>query len=227
MTEIAPKKFLDGSIIHFFTSEDPVPQYLIEAYSRLYMKGFNNPPWDIYEYDITPVSALNEFNILLNISLKSGGALISLEDRSVPAGFGIIANMHMFISRLSRIKKIRHLPVKYVDPESYFHTLAEKISMPLDRFNRIGYLADSVVGHQFRGRGYGTEILIASIDYLGMAHLLEEFGFSRISGIGDRGEGIDILVQGKAWYPTLVVPAKDKISVNRPAKAEHYIKFLK
>ncbi len=241
MTVIAPKKLPDGSIIRFFAFEPPVPQYLVEAYSRLYMEGFNNPPWDIYEYNITPVSVVNEFNILLNISLKSGGALLSLEDRGVPAGFGLVNNMNMFIRRLAQVKKFRRLPAKYIDPESYFQTLAEKTSTPLDKFDQIGYLADSVVGNKFRGRGFGKEILIASIEYLAsikksaafgwttnpkMGHLLEENGFSRIDGIGDRGEGIDILIQGKVWYPTLVVPAKDKIPESRPVKAEHYFKRL-
>jgi len=60
-----------------------------------------------------------------------------------------------------------------------------------------------------------------------MANLMSQEGFKLISGIGDKGEGIDFTVQNGVWYPTLVLPAKRKtIHAATTVLAQHYLKIL-
>ncbi len=217
----------------------PPSDNLLNQYAGLYMSGFNQAPWDVYEYKYTVAKARKEFNQLVSAALDSGGALISLMYRRRPVGFSIVHGLDLFIRELKKIEGRKRLPSNFKNPGPYFEALSQLLKVPLGEFETIGSIADIVVDERYRGKGYGNKLTISSLKFLKedgkkyalawtvnpvMANILSEIDFKRIYGIGDQGEGIDFTVHAGAWYPTLVLPAKRKvIQSGGPIAAQHYL----
>jgi GNAT superfamily N-acetyltransferase len=218
----------------------PLSEKALNACAMLYMSGFNESPWDVYNYSFTAKSARNEFTRLASAVLNSGGALILLSDQGITAGFSIVTNLGIFVKELKNIDEYRRLPKKYHNPGQYFDILSELLKIPLGKFETIGYIADVVVDKKYRGQGYGRVLIRSSLEYLkstgvkcalawtvnsAMTNIMSKEGFERIDGIGLKGEGIDFTVRNGVWYPTLVIPAKE-IQAATSVIAQHYFKRL-
>ncbi len=245
-----------GGRISIFAGQTKWPsENTINRHAVFYMVAFNDPPWDVYEWNITPKGARKEYTKLVSTVLKTGGALISFDARRgtvnhegrgfinyelTPVGFNVVTHMSVFLQRLEEVDRFRRLPKDFRSPKQYFDTLSKIIGIPTSKFGEVGYLADVVVDAAYRKGGYGKELVKASLEYLRdsgkqyvlawsvnpvMGKILQQQGFERITGIGDSGEGIDFLVHGGVWYPTLDIPAKGRTTLEgTPVVAEHYFK---
>jgi ribosomal protein S18 acetylase RimI-like enzyme len=227
-----------GKIQIFTRKTIPPSELLLNKHSRTFMQGFNKPPWDVYEWKYTPEKAAKEFAKIIFTVLKGEGALLSLEYNGEPAGFNIVTDLGIFVQRLGEVEKFKRLPQDFKNPRQYFISLSKLINIPESGFGKVGYMADVVVDSALAGRGFGKSLAKAAIEYLKstgrqdilawtvnpvMAGILKNDGFNHIDGIGDKGEGIDFLVQGKVWYPTLDLPAKGRTTLaGMPVIAEHY-----
>ncbi len=229
--------------IHIFTEQTTQPsKSMLDRLSLIYMVGFNNKPWDVYEWNISPERARKEFTKLVTTVLKAGGTFISFEHRGTPVGFNIITDMGVFVQRLEEVEGFKRLPKEFRSPKQYLETLSKSIRIPISNFGRIGYIADVVVDVSHRGRGYGRALIEASLKYLKdtgryyvlawsvnavVYNILQQKGFEIIDEIGDKGEGIDFLVHNRVWYPTLDLPARERNTAGELVFARHYIKKLK
>lgn len=246
-----------GRIKIFTDETIPPPENIINSNALAYMEGFNASPWDIYEWNITPERAKNELKKLVSTVLKTHGGFISLEicvagnnneelgnneSKWKPAGFCVVVDMGSLVQRLSEVERFKRLPKDFKSPKQYFGTLSKILGLPVSEFREISYMADIVVNAAYRGKGYGELIARESLEYsrnIGRKYalawsvnpvsvrMLQKEGFKQIIGIGEMGEGIDFLVQGKVWYPSLDIPAKGrKTAKGNQIIAEHYIKKL-
>jgi ribosomal protein S18 acetylase RimI-like enzyme len=222
-----------------FTSDKRLPsKSLIDRYARLYMAGFNQPPWDIYEYNYTPEKAREEFALLVSTALSSGGALISLRYLGKPAGFSVVIGLDIFYREFQKNKENQKKPPHYHSPSRYFARLAQLLKRPRNEFHHIGYIADVVIDERYRGQGFGNMLISTSVWHLknigkkyalawtvnpAMNAILKHQGFELLEGIGDKGEGIDFTAHQGAWYPTLAQTAKSK---DIQVIALHYIKSM-
>jgi ribosomal protein S18 acetylase RimI-like enzyme len=220
----------------------PPSENLLSKYARLYMSGFNQAPWDIYEYKYTAERARDEFRSLVFIVLSSGGALISLECGGKPAGFSVVTSLDVFERQLKELEGYPKLPPNIEHPGQYLETLSQLLKISQDEFKIIGYIADVVVDVRYRGKGYGKILVLSTLKYLKeneikcalawtvnpvMGVILSQEGFRHIDGIGNKGEGLDFTIHNGMWYPIIVMPAKRNIiQAVTPVVAHHYLKLL-
>ena len=229
--------------ITVYTQKTGLPsEALLEKHARIYMDGFNSAPWDIYGWNMSPEKAKREFSKLVSVVLKTGGVLLSLENEGIAAGFCISTGMSIFIKRQEQVLQFKRLPKDYINPEKYLIKLRNKIGINVSGWHKVGYLADLIIDSKLRGHNYGKTLVEGSLEYLKnknmrfalgwsvnpvMSHILKSAGFKRIPEIGDGGEGIDFLLQGRVWYPTLDIPIQNKSKIEiKHLEAEHYIKRL-
>lgn len=233
---------IEGGRIFIFTRQTVLPSAaMIDSHATNYMIGFNSKPWDIYEWNLSPQKARQEFTKLVFTVLKVGGAFLCLESDGRPVGFNIVIDMSIFVQRLKEVERFKRLPKDFISPKHYFETISKIIGISTSKFSRIGYLADVVVDAAYRRRGYGQALLTASLDYLNNTgkdyalawsinptamQILRQEGFEYMVGIGDHGEGIDFLAQGNVWYPTLDLPAKERVAADKHIVAKHFIKKI-
>ncbi|MBN1189050.1 MAG: GNAT family N-acetyltransferase [Dehalococcoidales bacterium] len=216
----------------------PPPLNALNAIAMIYMSGFNEPPWDIYDWNFTPERVVVEVAKLVSTVLSSGGALISLMHQEKPAGFSIVSSLDVFSRRPEKTAKPGELPVNYHDPGEYFRTLSHLLRIPPDKFNTIGYIADIVIDPVHRGQGLSKLLLSSSLKYLKdgvktcalawtvnpvMAGALSRTGFALVNGIGDKGEGIDFTLYKGTWHPVLVLPAEHKNNRTESVVARHFL----
>ncbi len=229
--------------VRIFTHLTPAPsENLLNKYAGLYMSGFNEAPWDEYEYKYTAEKARKEFTRLVSVALDSGGALIYLTYKGRPAGFSVVTNLGVFVRQLKKAEEYKRCPPNYKNPGRYFDVLSQQLKIPVCEFETVGYIASIVIDVRHRGKGYSKELLASSLKYLKdagkksalawtansvMVNVLSQAGFKLISGIGDKGEGVDFTAYHGAWYPTLVLPAERKtIQAAAPAVARHFLKLF-
>ena len=235
----------DGSEfkVRIFTRNTKSPaKILLNRYAMIFMSGFNNAPWDIYEFNFTPEKAVREFTESVLIAINLGGALITVAQGRTPAGFSIVSSLDSFSQDLKKIAGYKRRPRDYKSPTRYFKTLSQISGVPQDAFGKIGYIEEVAVDRKFQGKGYGKILIQSSIKFLKdkgkkyilawtvnpiMAGILSGEGFKHIKGIGDKGEGIDCLVDNGIWFPTLVIPPKHRIKQpDESIAALHYFKEL-
>jgi hypothetical protein len=206
------------------------------------MTGFNQPPWDVYEFKYTAEKACREFRKIVSVVLDSGGALVSLEWQDEPAGFSVLTSLHLFVRELAKVDNCQKLPPHYKHPGPYLEKLSLKLGISLDHFDTVGYIADIAVDESYRGRGYSRILLRSSLDCLqitgsrsvmawtvnpAMSKILSQEGFFLIDGIGTQGEGIDFTVYNRQLYPVLdMPPAKKAASYGHEVIALHYLKKI-
>jgi GNAT superfamily N-acetyltransferase len=222
----------------------------INEMARMYVAAFNTPPWDIYQWNLNQKRSCQEIIHLVHLMLSSPGALFTLSTTSNPdaeiqrspklVGFNIVVLLDLFVKRLAMVEKFKKIPRDFRSPRDYFHQLSSIFRIPLADFYQIGYLADIVVDSGYRGRGFGTSLLAANLEYLRNAGssyalawtinqfsslMLERHGFQPIAGMGYEGQGLDFLFLGKIWYPTLTFPT-GALKVGESVIAKHYFKKL-
>jgi hypothetical protein len=229
--------------INTFTCDSKPPSAnLLDFYAGLYMTGFNQPPWDVYEFNFTTESACREFRKIVAVVLEHGGALFSLEEREEPAGFSIVTSLDIFVRELGKVKKGQKLPSRYENPGPYLENLARIFKISQDQFNTVGYIADIAVAEPYRGRGFSRIILNSSLIFLkkagaklvlawtvnpAMAKVLSSDGFLLVNGVGGRGEGIDFTLYNRRLYPVLDMPRAKRASPDSAAvTAGHYVQKL-
>jgi ribosomal protein S18 acetylase RimI-like enzyme len=232
----------DVKVMVFTHLTRPPIENLLNRCARIYMEGFNQAPWDIYEYNYTAGKAREEFAELASTVLSSGGALISIMHRGRPAGFSVVTSLDLFVREIKKVKEYPVLPPEYKNLGPYFKKLSQLLKISLGEFETIGYVVDVVVDTRYRGKGYGKELILTSLKYLkddgkkfamawtvnpAMANILSQVDFKLINGIGHKGEGIDFTVRNREWFPTLVLPARRKTFQKiAPVVAQHYFKVL-
>jgi GNAT superfamily N-acetyltransferase len=230
------------STVKVFTAKTvSPPDALIDIYSMVYMEGFNNPPWDIYEYNLTPQKAQKELNRLISIVIKSNGAFLSIMFDGSPAGFTLITDMSIFSRQLEQVVEFRRLPKDFINPSEYLKKLSETIETSIADFFKVGYVAIIAVDKQYRGRGLGRNLMKRSLEYFreqqkysawawsinpAMIKIFQDLGCRRVPNLGQGGEGIDLLVQGNVWYPTLEHPKREISSKGDQIIAEHWLKSV-
>jgi len=233
---------LEYKVRIFTSNKKPAAKTLLNRYAMIFMDGFNNAPWDIYEFNFTPEKAIREFTESVSTAINSNGALISVEQRRTPAGFSIVTGLDSFSQDLKKAAGYKRPPRDYKSPTRYFKKLAQITGVPEDEFGKIGYIEEVAVDSKFQGKGYGNILIQSSIKYLNdqgkkyilawtvnpiMARILSGEGFKHIKGIGDKGEGIDCLVDNGIWFPTLVIPPRQRSKQStRSAAARHYFKEI-
>ena len=223
-----------------FTGRSGKPEMsTLDRLSAVYGAGFNEPPWDVYEWNYTPEKARREYFSLVDIILKNNGSLITLEDGKQPAGFLLSVGLGVFVRRLKETEKFKRMPQDFHHPGRYLETLADLFGVPVTGLDSVSYLASIAVDEYCRGRGYSKMLLEAGLDYdvktgknfvLGWtvnpraARSLVSTGFERLPCLGESGEGIDFMFHGRTWYASLDLPAKGRTTAEgRPVIAEHYI----
>ena len=238
-----PKDVIESvSTVELFTAKTvSPPDALIEIYSMVYLEAFNNPPWDIYEYKLTPQKAQKELHRLISIITKSNGAFLSITFDGSPAGFTLITDMNLFIHRLEQVIEFKKLPKDFINPSEYLKNPSEAIETSIADFSQVGYVALIAVNKQYRGKGLGRNLIERSLEYFReqqkysalawsvnppMIKIFQDLGYRRVPNLGQGGEGIDLLLKGNIWYPTLELP-KGKVSVKvRQIIAEHWLKTV-
>jgi ribosomal protein S18 acetylase RimI-like enzyme len=239
----SPTSQESGPGLKIFTNNTKPPsKTLINRLAMIFRAGFNNAPWDIYEFNLTPEKSVSEFTESVSMALNSGGALISVTRGRTPAGFSIVASLDFFSQDINKIAGYIRRPRDYQSPARYFKTLSQILGVPQADFGIIGYIQDVVVDSRFQGKGYGKILIQSSLKHLEdrgkkyvlawtvnpiMAGILAAEGFKLISGIGDRGEGIDCLVDNGILIPTLVIPHRHRTNqIPKSTAAQHYVKVL-
>jgi ribosomal protein S18 acetylase RimI-like enzyme len=226
----------------FTNNTKPPSKILLNRLAMIFRAGFNNAPWDIYEFNLTPEKAVSEFTESVSMALNSGGALISATRGRTPAGFSIVASLDFFSQDIIKIAGYKRQPRDYKSPARYFKTLSQILGVPQNDFGTIGYIQDVAVDSRFQGKGCGKILIQSSLKYLRergkkyilawtvnplMAGILAAEGFKLINGIGNRGEGIDCLVDNGILFPTLVIPHRHSTNqISRFTVAQHYVKVL-
>jgi ribosomal protein S18 acetylase RimI-like enzyme len=213
----------------------------LKLHAKTYREGFNNKPWDVYGWNLSAEKAEKELTKLVSVVLKTGGALLSLHYKGIPAAFNIATGAGIFVNRLKEVSKFKRLPNNFNNPHPYFETLSKLLKVDFPEFENIGYLADIAVNSKYRGKGFASALLRTSQEYLRnngkesvlawtvnpvVKTMLKDAGFRRIRGLGEHGEGMDFLIRGKIWYPTLDIPIAGAGLTPIQVVAEHYFKKL-
>jgi ribosomal protein S18 acetylase RimI-like enzyme len=240
----APQKIrLENGVISIFTENTVLPSdRTLEALADIFMIGFNNPPWDVYEWKYTPEKARKEFKKIILTVLSNKGSFITLEIAEKASGFQILTDLSIFSQRLYQTNNFKKLPRDFNSPYSYLKTISKLIGVETSRFESVAYLADIAVDETCRGKGLSKALLetgLKSLKETGKSHvmawtvnpiaarILVQAGFNRIPGIGGRGEGIDFLVKGRIWYATLDLPAENRKTIEgKDVISEHYVQKL-
>ncbi len=216
-----------------------LPEILSDC-AASFKSGFNEPPWDVYEYNFTSESARKELSGLISAILESAGAFIILREGGKAAGFSVVTDLGVILQELKKVEKRKYLPAGFHHPAHYFDALSQLLNVSHQEFNMIGYLADVVVDKKYRGKGYATILIRSSLDYLSGAgkqhalawtvnpaivNLLGQLDFRPVPQIGLEGEGIDFIFKNDVLYPTLVYPLKTKANPGTyPPIARHFFK---
>ena len=232
----------DNSITQLYSARTQLPpDTLITAHAKTYMEGFNNSPWDIYEYNLTLQKAQKELYFLIHTIIKERGACLSIALDGVPVGFTLVTDMSIFNRRLEQVVGFKRLPKDFVNPGDYLEKVSRKIWTPFHDFHKVGYIAVIAVDKHYRGKGLGKKLIKDSLEYFSehqkcsalawsinpaMIKIFRDLEFTRITGLGKDGEGIDLLVQGKVWYPILERPKKRPLQKENKITAEHWLKSL-
>jgi len=221
----------------------PLPPGILADCAAFFMSGFNEPPWDVYEYNFTPESARKELSGLISAILESAGAFVILREDRKAAGFSVVTDLGFVLQELKKVDKRKNLPRDFHHPAHYFDNLSQLLNISFEDFNTIGYLADVVVDQKQRGKGYATALIRSSLDYLAgtgkrhalawtvnpaIVHVLDKLDFRPVPRIGLEGEGIDFTLKNGVLYPTLVYPHKTKASpLADPPVALHLFKTFR
>jgi GNAT superfamily N-acetyltransferase len=219
-----------------------LPEMLSDC-AAFFMSGFNEPPWDVYEYNFTSESARKELSRLISAILESAGAFVILREGKKAAGFSIVTDLGVVLQELKKVEKRKNLPADFHHPAHYFDALSQLLNVSHEEFNTIGYLADVVVDKKHRGKGNATTLIRTSLDYLAgtgkqhalawtvnpaIVHVLGKLDFQPVPRIGLEGEGIDFTLKNDVLYPTLVYPLKTKVNPGTdPPIARHFFKTFR